>query len=660
MRSTTNQPESRHWELLGNRNFMLLWCAYGVSAMGDHLSEMGILKTQNAANIEVDVTPLDARMTFLFFLPFFLFAPITGWLADRLPRRGLMITADMVRCVVMLSFAALMAWTGPWGSWGPFLPLLLIGAFAGLFSPARSALLPTLIRPDQLVRANGMISGLGVIATMIALLIGGYLIDTYQKPEYVFRLDAATFVVSAVLLWMLHAQRRHRPASHPTGFARAATELIGGFRYAMCHRRVLELLAIGSLVWFCGPLVKCVMPAVVVDVYGYAGSYQAISLYRAFLGIGLILGALTISALGSALRSEIAITWGLFGIAFSVAIFAASVLIPGVEPFTRAVIGAVGVVSTGTFGVIVMASYNTLLQRIVANGYRGRIFGVRDLCCTGALLLATGALGVPHWSGLDEWVGYILLAVAAGTFLAGMFNLNLRLRRNVYGRRLAFAENLNEFLAKFWWRFKRVGPLTVPRDGPVIITANHTCPADPMLLSAALPYRPISFMVAAEYTNLPIAGWAMRLLECIPVKRGTRDTSATKQAIRHLRAGKALGIFIEGRTVPPGQAVEPKDGVAMLALKTGTTVIPAHISGVVYHDGVIRGLLTRHRARVRFGRPVDLSEFKGHKSNRETVRAVTRKIFAAIQSLAPSDDPAQVPGGTSRSDVTRESLHETP
>ena len=161
-----------------------------------------------------------------------------------------MITADMVRCVVMLSFAALMAWTSPWGSWGPFLPLLLVGAFAGLFSPARSALLPTLIRPEQLVRANGMISGLGVIATMMALLIGGYLIDTYKKPEYVFRLDAATFVGSAVLLWMLQAQRRHRLPSHPTGFAHAATELVGGYRYAMCHRRVLELLAIGSLVWF--------------------------------------------------------------------------------------------------------------------------------------------------------------------------------------------------------------------------------------------------------------------------------------------------------------------------------------------------------------------------------------------------------------------------
>ncbi len=616
---------------------MLLWCAYGISALGDHLSEMAILKTQDAASVEVDVTPLDARMTFLFFVPFFLFAPITGWLADRLPRRGLMITADLVRSVVMLSFISLLAWTGAWGPWGPFLPLILVGAFAALFSPARSALLPTLIRPDQLVRANGMISGLGVIATMVAIVVGGYLIDHYGRPEYVFRLDAATFFGSAILLWILRAPRQRAATKDRRGLVEAVRELAGGFRYAMCHRRVLELLAIAALVWFCGPLVKCVIPAVVRDAYGYADSYQAMSTYRAFFGAGFILGALVITVLGNALRSEIAITWGLFGVASSIAIFAASVFLP-IGALARAVIGATGVVAAGTFGVVVMASFNALLQRIVADRYRGRVFGIKDFCCTAALLLATGVLGVPRWSRLDDWVGYILIIVAVGTFAAGLVNLSVRLGRGVHGARLTFAENLTEFVAKLWWRFKRIGPSTVPRDGPVIIAANHPCSADPLFLCAAAPYRAISFLVAEEYTNWPIARSFMRLVECIPVRRGTRDTSATKQAIRHLRAGKALGIFIEGRTVSPGETVEPKDGVAVLALKTGAKVIPAYISGTIYSGEIISGLFARHRARVRFGPPVDLSEFEKDRPDRQTVRAATRKIFTAINNLAPPRD----------------------
>ncbi len=628
------QSSSRRWELLGNRNFILLWCAYGVSAMGDHLSEMAILKTQNAASADVDVTPLIARMTFLFFVPFFLLSPVTGWLADRLPRRGLMITADLVRCVVMLSFMVLMGWTASWSSWGPFIPLLIVGAFAAMFSPARSALLPTLIRRDQLVRANGMISGLGVIATMVAVFIGGYLIDRFGKPEYVFRLDAATFFASAVFLWWLRAPPRRARSAGGHGAGDALGEIKAGFQYVRCHHRVVELLVIASLVWFCGPLVNCVIPAVVRDAYGFAQNYQAMSMYRAFFGVGFILGAVTITTFGDALRSEIAITWGLLGISISMGVFAGSVFLP-LALFTKAVIGAVGVILAGMFGVVVLASFNALLQRIVADRYRGRVFGIRDLCCTASLLLATGLLGVPDWARLDDWVGWILAGVGLATLVAWFVNFRTRLGRSRFPWALAFCEYTNEFVAKFWWRVQRVGPCTVPYEGPVIDTSNHTCSADPLFLHATALHRPTAMMVAAEYAEWWIVRTIMAQVESIPVRRGENDTGATKQAIRHLRAGKAMGIFIEGRTVPPGEKVEPMDGVAMLALRTGAQVIPAHISGIKYRRTVIRGLLARHNARVRYGPPVDLSEFQHGKVDRAAIRAATWKIYRAIQDLAP-------------------------
>jgi 1-acyl-sn-glycerol-3-phosphate acyltransferase len=646
--------------LLRNRNFVLLWCAYGISAMGDHLSELAILKTQDALSPDVDATPIDARMTFLFFLPFFMFSPIMGLLADRFPRRGLMIFADLVRCVIMVFFLSLSAWavgrlaflhesswTAGLAEWVPLMPLLLVGVFAALFSPARAALLPTLIRRDQLVRANGLMAGLGIIATMIALKISGFLAHRYDAVVS-FRLDALTFLISAAFLAFLVAPKlpeRGRAA----GTQSAATDLADGFRYVWCHRRVMELLAISALIWFCGPLVKCVIPALVRDVYG--GGFPLIGTYRVYLGVGFIAGAAIISVLGEALRSEIAITWGLFGIGISIAIFAASVFLP-FEQATLKAIGAVGVIGAGVFGVGVMASFNALLQRIVPDRYRGRVYGVNNVCWIAALLIATGGLGLPQWTRVDRWVGYILAAVALLAFAAGVITMTVRLGRGPLGRGMNLAENLNEFLAKFWYRLRRVGPSTVPRTGPVIITANHASTADPIFLHAAAPYRPISFLVAAEFMKLPIASFFINLLECIPVKRDGRDASATKQAIRYLRAGKAVGIFIEGRIVPPGTKPHPKDGVAMLALKTGVKVIPAHISGVVYRDGIFSGLLTRHRARVRFGRPVDLSEFAGDKSSRENVRAATRKIYNAIQALAPKDEASTTP----RTDLGQQDL----
>ncbi len=622
--------------LLRNRNFVLLWSAYGVSALGDHLSEMAVLKTQDALLADVDVTSLNARMTFMFFLPFLFLGPFAGWLADRAPRRAIMILADMIRGAIMMGFAGLIARTQGWGTWGPFFPLLIVGGFAALFSPARSALLPTLIQPHQLIRANGMIAGLGIIATMAANLAGGMLARHYA-PAVAFQLDAASFLASAVLLALM---RPPRSISHVRAVgAHRLTELARGFSYVRQHRRVGQLLIIAGLVWFCGSLVNSVVPAVVRDVYGM--EYQAMSGFRAFLGLGFIVGATIISILGDALRSEIAITWAFFGISISIGVFAGSAFLP-LPADTLFVIGAVGVVGSGVFGVAVMASFDSLLQRIVPDHYRGRVFGVRDVCTTASLLVATGLLGIPQWERVDRWVGWILAGVAVATLAAGVTNLLIRLRRSDLPRHaITLAANLNEFLAKFWWRLQRTGPSTVPRAGPVIVTANHTSPADPSLICAAVPYRVVSFMIAAEYANWPIWRSFLRMIECIPVRRGTGDANATQQALRHLREGKALGIFIEGGIVAPGEAARPRDGVASLALRTGAVVVPAHISGTKYRPGMLRACLSRHRARVRFGRPVDLREFTEGERSKEAIRAATRKIYAAVLALAPQGGAAQ-------------------
>lgn len=632
-----SQDDSPQIGLFQNRNFMLLWCAYGVSAIGDHLSEMAILKTQDALNPDVDITRLTARMTFCLFVPFLLLSPIAGSLADRFSRRGIMVVADLARAAIVFELGWLISLASRWGSWGPFLPLMAVGVFAAFFSPARMAVLPTLIPPQQLVRANGMIGGLGVIATMIAAAIGGKLADTYPA-RVAFRLDAVTFALSAVLLLCMRPPLQQRHIAHGSGTLK---EIGDGFRYVLAHFRVRELLAVAALVWCCGPLILSVIPAVVRDVYG--GTFTLISVYRGLLGLGFIIGAAIIISLGDALRSQIAMTWGLMGIGTGMGFLALSVVLPLDQPKLMW-IGGVGIVLAGASALAVMASFQTLLQRIVANRFRGRVFGVNDLICTTSLLLATGMLGIPKWERLDHWAGLIVGSVAVATILAGVVVLYVRLHRGPHGWALNLGENLNEFLVKFWYRFQRIGRPTVPRTGPVIVTSNHVSAADPLLLCAGAPYRAISFMIAAEYARWPIVSFFVRALECIPVRRGTRETAATKQALRHLEDGRAVGIFIEGGIPDPGVIPRPKDGVAMMALRTGATVVPAYISGMKLHQSVLQSLFSRQNARVRWGRPVDLSEFRSEVASRETIRAATAKIYAAVLALAPEASVGTAPG----------------
>lgn len=635
--SVNPQPPAN---LLRNHRFVFLWCAYAISALGDHLSEMAILKTQNALDPGVDITPLTARMSFVFFLPFVLLASFSGMLADRVSRTKLMICADIARSLLLLSFPVMIAWTQDWKAWGAFVPLFFVGIFAALFSPARSALLPTLIRPDQLVRANAMLSGLGIIATMGAAYLGGILADRYD-PSVAFNLNSVTFVLSALFVFMISTSRlpttqRVRAAGKSLGDFRA------GFRYARVHRHVWELLLLASMIWFAAPLVNSVIPAVVRDVYH--GTYALISGYRAMLGLGFIIGAVALFLVGNALRSQVALTWGFIIAGFFLFLFASSTFL-NFTPRTLSRIGAIGVIGAGVGAQVVMASLYSLLQRTVADRYRGRIFGTKDIVTTAALLIATGLLGIPRWPRMDEWVGYILLGAAALILACGLISSWVRLGRSHHGRVVQIAYNLNDFITRFWWGFERIGRSHVPLTGPVIIAANHRCPADPLFLSAASPHRKMAFLVAREFYNWRLVRMADRwLTRCIPVNRTGSDGDAYKAALRHLKDGGMVGIFIEGGIVQPDKEPRPRDGVAMMALRTGATVIPACISGTRYHHNMILGLLSRHRARVQYGLPVDLSEFRNGTDNRENVRKATQKIYDAITAMTPTSEPeAQAP-----------------
>ncbi len=235
------------------------------------------------------------------------------------------------------------------------------------------------------------------------------------------------------------------------------------------------------------------------------------------------------------------------------------------------------------------------------------------------------ALTVPALLG---WTALLLVLLL---LLAAVY----RVARSPHPLRLAWVVELNALLCRVWYRTRRIGPCTVPATGPVVIVGNHTCTADPLFVYASCKYRKISFMIAREFSEYRLWGRFVRLAECIPVAREANDVAATKRALRHLKQGGALGIFIEGRIPKPDETPDLKDGAALLALRSGATVIPLHISGTLYRDGILAGFLARHRARIRFGQPLDLSEFAG-RNDRESVSAATQRIHAAIHGVARS------------------------
>ena len=186
-------------------------------------------------------------------------------------------------------------------------------------------------------------------------------------------------------------------------------------------------------------------------------------------------------------------------------------------------------------------------------------------------------------------------------------------------------------------------PCSVPDGRAAILVCNHTSGADPLFIQSACK-RLITWMMAAEYFDVPIPGlaWVFRSVGVIPVQRSGRDMAATRMALRALQDGKLLGIFPEGRIETGREMLPFQTGVAMMAIKSGVPVYPAYLDGTQRGKEIAAAVLTRCRATIIFGPPV---EFDRSSTSRESLDVATARIRAAVDALRLESDARRAQGG---------------
>jgi 1-acyl-sn-glycerol-3-phosphate acyltransferase len=152
----------------------------------------------------------------------------------------------------------------------------------------------------------------------------------------------------------------------------------------------------------------------------------------------------------------------------------------------------------------------------------------------------------------------------------------------------------------------------IPREGPVILAANHISNADAVILGAWLTARlgrRIHWLGKKEMFDWPIVGWVARNSGVHPVDRAAADIEAFRTAERVLSEGHVLMIFPEGTRSPTGELQKPKDGLAMLALRSGAPIVPIGIADTdrVWPKGRLLPRPGGH-ATMRIGRPFRLDD----------------------------------------------------
>jgi 1-acyl-sn-glycerol-3-phosphate acyltransferase len=155
------------------------------------------------------------------------------------------------------------------------------------------------------------------------------------------------------------------------------------------------------------------------------------------------------------------------------------------------------------------------------------------------------------------------------------------------------------------FRLRATGVENIPREGGLVLAANHWSNFDPWPLGLPLfPARFLRFMAKAELFWFPL-GSIITAGGAFPVRRGEGDQEAVAKAVALCRDGHAVVMFPEGTRRRKGLRKKHdarwRSGAARIALEAGVPLIPAGISGT-------ERLSRLGPLRVAYGRPVELGD----------------------------------------------------
>jgi 1-acyl-sn-glycerol-3-phosphate acyltransferase len=173
------------------------------------------------------------------------------------------------------------------------------------------------------------------------------------------------------------------------------------------------------------------------------------------------------------------------------------------------------------------------------------------------------------------------------------------------------------------YRWQVVGSDHIPKEGGILVCANHISNLDPPLVGSGME-RPITFMAKDSLFKIPVFGLIIRSLGAFPVKRGSGDRGAIRASLEILAEGRALCLFPEGTRSKTGELGKGHGGAAMLALRANSEVVPVAIIGPYRLFRPVK---------VVYGKPVDLSPYRGQKTNSEIIDKATQDIMDAIRRL---------------------------
>ena len=344
-----------------NRNLNLLLGGQLISQIGDKFHMLAI------AFMVLKTTGSPAKMGIVLFcsvFPSMLLGFISGAFLDRYSRKTIIVGSDVARGLIVaglcflyyfeaLSFTVLLA------------AQLMLSVCTAFFDPAIPAIIPQIVKREQLTRANSQTQFVSGISTIIGPMLGGLTV-AWAGYLTVFIINAGSYLFSAAFESFIRIPPRDQKASETT---KLVDDIIEGCRYVYQTKGLMMILVMVGVIHFFVGSIEAIIPVLATDLKG--GGAQNIGFIQTCFGLGTVLAALLIS-IRSINNREVMF---LFGSVFIIGLIL--VLISGMHMAGVRVIMPFLVFFLFIGGCIIFAgtSFRSILQKEVDDTMMGRVFG---------------------------------------------------------------------------------------------------------------------------------------------------------------------------------------------------------------------------------------------------------------------------------------------
>lgn len=276
------QEPRRHMK----RNYPLLLASQFLSAFGDNavlaviLGQLTVMSRKGLIT-ETMLRERSALYTLLLFIPYILLAPLAGYFNDRYPKTMWLVGGNAIK-LLGTGLCALSIWLGYiWQAPGYF----IVGIGSCFYGPAKYGILPEVVPTERLVKANGTVELLTLVAIITGMGAGAAMVDNLSLPSC-YTLLLAIFGSSLLLNMMMV----HTPSNPGVRLSNSVGEFFSHTRDLMISPRLARVLIGTALFWICGAAMKINFQPWGLKVLNLPSNLD-VSLLGVWLSVGVIIGS---------------------------------------------------------------------------------------------------------------------------------------------------------------------------------------------------------------------------------------------------------------------------------------------------------------------------------------------------------------------------------